>query len=171
LRQRRQNKVRFLSAPILGFEYWNNDNKPVRARELWESIPADARLDDGAFKPKHFWALVVYNYASKAVEILQITQTSIQTQITDLICNEDWGDPREYDLTINRKGQKLDTEYTVQPSPARSLAADVKAAFEAKPINLEALFDGANPFEPVDGAVAETVRTPAEEEDGSRAGF
>jgi hypothetical protein len=41
------NKVRFLSAPILGYEYWNNDNKPVRAREAWESIPADARLDDG----------------------------------------------------------------------------------------------------------------------------
>ncbi len=66
-------------------------------------------------------------------------------------------DPREYDLTINRKGQKLDTEYTVQPSPSKPLSADVKAAYEAKPINLEALFEGANPFEGADGPGATTL--------------
>ena len=65
------------------------------------------------------------------------------------------GDPREYDLTINRKGQKLDTEYTVQPSPAKKLSAEIQAAFEAKPINLEALFDGANPFEGADGPLSD----------------
>jgi hypothetical protein len=41
----------------------------------------------------------------------------------------------------------------------------VKPAFEAKPINLEALFDGANPFEGSDGPAK------PEEEDGSAAGF
>jgi hypothetical protein len=54
------NKFRILTAPIIGWEYWNAENKPVRSRERWSSIPADARLDEGAFKPKHFWAFVVY---------------------------------------------------------------------------------------------------------------
>jgi hypothetical protein len=32
------------------------------------------------------------------------------------IHNEDWGDPRDYNI-ITRKGEKLDTEYTVMASP------------------------------------------------------
>ncbi len=62
-----------------------------------------------------------------------------------------WGDPRGYDVTVNRKGSKLDTEYTVQPSPHKELSAEIKAAYEAKSINLDALFDGANPFGETDG--------------------
>lgn len=144
------NKFRILSAPILGHEYWTEDRKPVRSRELFKFIPTDADISNG-FKPKHFWAFVVWNYAESAVQILELTQTTIQSALTDLIQSDDWGDPRGYDVTVNRKGSKLDTEYTVQPSPHKELPADIKAAFEAKPINLEALFDGANPFGEADG--------------------
>jgi hypothetical protein len=54
----------------------------------------------------------------------------------------------------NRKGQKLETEYTVQPSPAKASLGRHQAAFEAKPVNLEALFVGGNPFEGADGLTA-----------------
>jgi hypothetical protein len=33
------NKFRILSAPIIGYEYWTEDRKPVRSRELWRTIP------------------------------------------------------------------------------------------------------------------------------------
>jgi hypothetical protein len=45
----------------------------------------------------------------------------------------------------------------VQPSPSKALKADIMAAYAAKPISLEALFDGANPFEGADGTSSDLV--------------
>lgn len=141
-----QNKVRILSAPIMGWEYWNTDNKPVRRREILTSVPADARLIDGGFQQKHFWALVVWNYAESAIQIWEITQSTIQGQLQDLINSEDWGDPRGYDITVHRKGQKLDTEYSVMPSVPKKVSGEIMKAYEEKSINLQELFSGGNPM-------------------------
>jgi hypothetical protein len=86
------NKVRILSAPLIGHLYWTKDNKPVRSPEAFKGVPDDARLDDGKFKSKFFWAMAVWNYATSAVQIMEITQASIQGPIEDLAVNEDWGD-------------------------------------------------------------------------------
>jgi hypothetical protein len=56
------------------------------------------------------------------------------------------GDPRGYDITVIRKGQSLDTEYTVQPTPPKEFHPDVQAAFEEKKLELEAVFEGGDPF-------------------------
>lgn len=140
------NKVRILSAPLIGHQYWTKDNKPVRSPEPFKDTPADARLDEGKFKPKFFWALVVWNYAKSAVQIMEITQATIIGPIEDLVANSDWGDPREYDLTINKKGEGLDTEYTVQPSPNKPVPVEAHKAYRSMTIDLEALFRGADPF-------------------------
>jgi hypothetical protein len=52
-----------------------------------------------------------------------------------------------YSVTINRKGESLETEYSVVPSPAQPIPADIIQKFKEKPINLEALFTGGNPFD------------------------
>jgi len=140
------NKIRIMSAPVMGHEYWTTDKKPVRSREPFSAVPADARLDDGQFKPKYFWALVVWNYAQSALQVMEITQSSIQGPIEELALNEDWGDPREYDITINKKGEGLDTEYSVQPSPHKAVPVEAHKAYREARINLEALFDGGDPF-------------------------
>jgi hypothetical protein len=76
------NKFRILSAPILGYEYWTADRKPVRARELWKVIPTDADISGpNGWSPKHFWAFVVYNFEDKAIQILELTQATIQRQL------------------------------------------------------------------------------------------
>jgi hypothetical protein len=77
-------------------------------------VPEDAKLDEGKFKPKFFWAMAVWNCAAKAVQVLEITQASIIGPIEELLVNSDWGDPREYDLTINKKGEGLETEYSAR---------------------------------------------------------
>lgn len=138
-----QNKFRVLSAPIIGYEYWTDENKPVRLKEMPEESPEDMK-EDG--KLKHFWAFVVWNYREKRVQILELTQLSIQGPITDLVNAEDWGNPQQYDLTITKKGQKLDTEYTVQPSPHKELSKEILQAFDSANINLELLFAGQDPF-------------------------
>jgi hypothetical protein len=45
------------------------------------------------------------------------------------------------------KGEALETEYSVMPSPAKETPADIIQKFKEKPINLEALFTGGNPFQ------------------------
>lgn len=137
-------KFRVLSAPVQGWEYWTADNKPVRLREYPQSVPADIRGDS---KIKFFWAFVVWNLDLARVQILELTQSTIINAMRDLINSEDYGDPTGYSITVNRKGEGLDTEYSVIPSPPKETPANVLAAYKKANINLEVLFEGGNPFE------------------------
>ena len=141
------NKFRILSNAVVGWLYWNNDGKPVRLTERPDVLPDDIRYENGKpDKVKHFWAFVVWNYKDNRIQILEITQVSIQGPLEDLVITADWGDPKEYDITITKKGQKLDTEYTVQPSPHKPVSADAHKAYREARVNLEALFTGGDPF-------------------------
>lgn len=137
------NTFRVMGSAIVGYEYWNTSNKPVRAKKMWDAIPSDARLEDGQFKPKHFWAFVVFNYDAKRVQIMEVTQKSIMSAMEALVHNPKWGDPKGYDITVTRTGDGLDTEYSVMPEP-HSPAPDTSVPT----IRLEALFDGSDPFSP-----------------------
>jgi hypothetical protein len=145
-----KTKFRILSAPIMGFEYWNTDSKPVRALEKFETIPADAKLDnEGKFKQRHFWAMKVYNYNTSQIEILQITQKTIQNTILEYAQNEDFGDPRDYDITVSRKGEAIESEYSSIASPPKEVVQEVINADLATPVNLQALLTGDNPFDAI----------------------
>ena len=157
------NKFRVLSKPLIGWEYWNLENKPVRLKERPETLPEDIR-EDG--KIKHFWAFVVWNYRSAKLQILEITQVSIQGAIEDLVLNEDWGSPETYDLTITKKGQKLDTEYSVQPSPHKTAPPEAMDALTHININLPALFKGEDPFADIDHDKTMSENNPFKGEEG-----
>lgn len=69
------------------------------------------------------------------------------TAIKALVQNPKWGDPKKYDIAITKTGDGLDTEYTVQGEPPINDPSDeIVKAKKNKPINLEALFDNADPF-------------------------
>lgn len=137
-----KNQFRILSDAILGWEDWQ-DKKPVRFEmDKKPSISVDPK------KPvKHFWAFVVWNYNMKRVQILQITQKSIQRALTTMITDEDnWGDPKKYDITVTREGDGMDTEYFINPTPPKPLVKEAVDAYTETNINLQALFSGADPF-------------------------
>jgi hypothetical protein len=143
-----KTRFRILSTPLLGFEYWNQDKKPVRNLDKFENIPEDAKLDaEGKFKQRHFWAMKVYNYNTSQVEILEITQKTIQNTILAYAENEDYGDPREYDITVTREGEKMETSYSVIASPPKTASNEVIDADMTTPVNLKALLTGENPFD------------------------
>lgn len=145
-----QNKFRIVSDAIVGYEYWTNGNKPVRLRNYPETKPADIRTnDDGSYTVKHFWAFVVLDRKDAKVKILEITQASIMRNMEDLVLNAEWGDPKQYDITISRTGSGMETRYTVQPSPSKELTKEEKSLVARMEINLNALFDGENPFDRV----------------------
>lgn len=142
-----ENRFRILSSPILGWEYWvdteDGGRKPLRKR--METPFSTVEVDEPE-KIKHFWAMSVYNYKEKKVQILEITQKSIQKILRALAKDEDWGSPKEYDIVITKTGEKLDTEYQVTPKPAKKMDAGIIKAYEDMHIKLEALYDGADPF-------------------------
>jgi len=139
-----QNKFRIISSAIVGYEYWTEDNKPVRMTKYPENKPTDMRADS---KIKHFWAFGVIDREDGAIKILELTQVSIMKAIKVLVDSEDWGDPKGYDFNITRTGKGIETEYTCQPSPHKMLTPEEIIAVKAKPINLDALYDGEDPFE------------------------
>jgi hypothetical protein len=143
-----ENKIRILSKPIIGWLDWK-DKVPHRFR--YNAKP-DKPLGE---KPiKHFWAFLVWNYSEQAVQIIEITQSTIQNAIQTLHKDAEWGQPFFYDIKITRKGKDLDTTYSITPSPKKDLSDEIKKAALDKPAYLEALFDSADPWV-VNGKVTE----------------
>jgi len=136
------NTFRILAKPVVGWENWSG-GKPVRFR-MSDTLPPASDFDND--KHKHFWGLVVYNYRDNAVNILQLTQTSVQNEIMALAKDSDWGDPMSYDIKVTRTGDGLSTEYTVSPKPHKAISKEVKEAAKTVPVNLDALFTSENPF-------------------------
>jgi len=143
--QKGENRIRILSeSPTFGWEYWTTDDKPKRLKERPTTTPADIRINEKNGKPErvsHFWALVVWNYAESAIAILEITQNSLQTGISKLSVDADYGHPGLYDIKINRSGEGLKTEYSIIPVPPKPLEPHIKAEWEKCEIKLESLFE------------------------------
>lgn len=142
--QQGANKFRSLTDVTLGYEYWNADGKPVRMKEMPESKPEDLRInDDGTLSAiKHFWAFLVLDREDNEIKLLMVNQTGIMGQINDLLTNPDWGDPKDYDLTVTRKGEKLETKYSVQPSPKKKITKDELKLVEDTDVDIEKLVFG-----------------------------
>lgn len=139
-----ENKIRILSQPIMGWEDWTAENKPVRfAYNLKPERPITEA------KPiRHFWSLIVWNYHVQKIQILHLTQASIRGKLEDLYRDKEWGQPYYYDIKIFKSGKKLNTKYEMNPSPHRPVEEYIKDAFHAKPIYLEAILTNEDPFAP-----------------------
>lgn len=143
-----ENKLRILSRPVIGWEDWTEDKKPVRF-----GLKFKPEKPINPLKPvKHFWAFIVWNYQSKDVQIMQITQSTIQTAIQNLTKDEDWGSPFDYDIKIIKTGKDKETKYSVNPSPKKPLTEEQTKSALAKRVNLNALYANADPY-----AISDTV--------------
>ena len=111
------NRFRVLSSAIVGWESWIDEGgkrKPLR----WK-MDVRKSVEEIGDDPKHFWAFVVWNYDAEKVQVLELTQKGIMATIKNLTQDEDWGDPKEYDIVVNREGEGLETQYQVTPKPKK----------------------------------------------------
>lgn len=137
-----EHTFRVLSSALVGYEEWI-DKKPVRY--ALDDLPNEPHDFDRP--PKRFWAFVVWNVDLEKIQILEITQKTIQRQITALVKSKAWSDIFSYDITIIRTGKGLDdTEYTVQPLPPTPLSSEITSKFKASNIDLKELLTGGDPF-------------------------
>lgn len=102
-----ENKIRIMSPAVVGYQDWDN-KKPINTPDRQPSI-------DMSKPPKHFWAFIVWNYATNSFQCRQVTQGSIREQIENYINDEDFGSPLNYDLKVKRTGKDLETKYSVTP--------------------------------------------------------
>lgn len=138
-----ENRFRILSRPILGWEDWTPEMKPVRTRY---SDPKPKPINQSK-EVKHFWAMIVWNYSDQKIQILQVTQSTIRDSLVELINDKDWGDPCSYDLKVMKSGKDKQTKYNVNPLPHKPVSEEIRKAFRETPVDLEMLFEGLNPFE------------------------
>lgn len=140
-----ENRFRIISKPVIGWEAWD-DNKKVH-RFPKDSKPAQPLSKDPKNAIKHFWAMIVHNVDTNAIQVLTITQGYIQTQLAGLSKDQDWGAPYAYDIKITKTGADKLTKYVVTPCPKKPVSPEVEKMALDKPINLEALFaENGDPF-------------------------
>ena len=142
-------RIRIMSASLVGYEYFDINNKPIRSKEKFISTPwikAEAKV-------KEFWAFIVWNYWDSKqkidwqFQICEITQSSIKNAIYALYIDKDYWDPKKYDLKVNKSGTtKDDTTYSVIPWPISEVNDDIMSRFLVEKINIEVLFTGGDPF-------------------------
>jgi hypothetical protein len=154
------NHFRILSSPLLGWVFFNEENKPVRrsfeegefTHEELAELKAK-RNDKGEFEgSRHFWIMLVWSYKYNAPKILELTQISIIKPLCGLIEDEDWGDLRGFDINIKREGTgKNDTEFTTTPKPHKPLAPEIEDVIEtldkSRLLDLNAIWKGEYPFQ------------------------
>lgn len=138
-----ENKIRLLCKPIQGWEQWNKDKKVFRYREQPTEIMDEQK------PPYKFASFIVWNYNESKIQILNIKQSGILKAIGVLSKDANWGAPFFYDLIISRQGEGKTTRYNVIPVPPKDVSNEIIQAFINKPIYLDALYDGKDPFSPV----------------------
>ena len=158
------NTVRILSQPLVGYVIFTNEGKPIRREyDPQSSTYGDFTKDeltefnaktreDGSFEgSRHFWIMLVWSYKHNAPKVLDVTQKTVLRDINGLVSDEAWGDPRQYDINISRKGTgRTDTEYTITPKPHKKPAEDiVKFAMDCQEtdlVDLRRIWKGEYPF-------------------------
>lgn len=155
------NKFRILGSfsertAIQGMLYWKTiegKRKPVRyAKNDDGTYPtvAMSELEVNKFgeldTPRYFWALPVWNYQAKKVQILEIKQKTIINAIKAYIGNKKWGNPKDYDIIVTRGKEGEKTVYTVTVDPKEPVEESIIDAYVAINIKIQALFKGEDPF-------------------------
>jgi hypothetical protein len=137
-------RIRILSAaPMEGFQIWgqtaSGDRKAFRFAECPTAEAIDRAfgteyllgLNSFTNKPDEvdfYVAVAVYDYATEAVKVWQITQKTLMRGIEDIAEQEEYDPIQNWDLNIKRE----EKSYAVMPVPPKKEAEkDVLAAWAA----------------------------------------
>jgi len=126
-----ENKFRILSKLVNGWEEWIN-KKPIRY----------STEEDHPEESSYFVAMIVWNYQTEKIEILQIKQVSIWRTITE------FPNAAKHDINVMRAGEGQSTKYGVFKSKESPLSDHIKDAFYKKRCSLEAFMLCDDPFTP-----------------------
>jgi hypothetical protein len=152
--------------PLEGVEVWftkTGGGMTKRITPEWPDAELLSQLEkqvggtvterDGRKAIKPCSAFAVYDYEAEAVRVFSANQKTLLADLARLFSDEDYSDLSQYDVKISRTGKGTDTKYHAVMSPTRrsntKVAQAVINAWDAacaSGFDLEALYDGGNPF-------------------------
>lgn len=131
-----ENVFRVLDSVHMGYEYWTEDKKVQRSYTPITELPPNAAKRENKktkemelIPAKHIWIIPVWNYLTKSIQILTISQKTVQEAILALGRDKDWGAPTKYDLKVVRTGDGFDTDYNISPKPQKELEPEIAEAY------------------------------------------
>ena len=151
-----------------GYESWEDyvkDNgeqgkRPHRMKKAeGERLPKDFIDLDRNGEPQYFWSVVVW-YEGEIV-VYTIKQKTIMHKIILLTEDEeDFGDPRGYDIVVTRYKESGNIKYDVRAKPRKPATQEMLDAVKEAQIDLQVLFikdengiTSLSPFGALEGAV------------------
>lgn len=119
------NVVRIFTKPYQFYTAWTTDatGKQRKIRSAVENCPLVKRGE----KISARWYVGVLNRKNKRTSILEVGP-QIYKQILGLRKKTNWGDPRAYDMDIERQPAGSQPLYIVSPEPKEPLTADEKVS-------------------------------------------
>jgi len=93
---------------------------------------------DGKFDLSTRFAYVVWNYDAGLAQVWSEVSGATYDKIKKLIMNKDYGDITQYDVTVSREGEQLQTKYDIIAArentelPGTALAAVAKIELKAE---------------------------------------
>lgn len=187
-----ENRFRLVAKPVYGAEVWfrristneetgevvtNDDGSPKmesRVKRYRQGEPIVTPPELRAWqkdKARKFIGLLVHNYKSGGIEVLNISQSKLFDDLFEKLRHSaDAPNPFKSDLKINKKfdakkvigGKPFDIyTYTVQQTKENDAPIEVLNALKALPFSpdLDALFGGGDPFEIQDAVIIEPANT------------
>jgi hypothetical protein len=153
-------------APLEGVEVWFTKAEGGMTKRItpeWPDAELLAQLEkqvggkvterDGKKAIKACSAFFVYDYEAEAVKVFSANQKTLLADIERLTSDEDYSELAEWDLKLSRTGKGTDTKYHAAFVPTKrsntKVAQAVINAWDAacsSGADLEALYDGGNPF-------------------------
>lgn len=143
LKDGQEARIRIMSTPIVGWEYWPSPKTVVRY--FPEKKP---RSTVSADQLKEFTAMVVYNYDLDLLQIWSFSQSRVKESLEVLCKNK--GSPFDYDIVVSRHGEDTDTRYILRALSPCKVDKNIEIIFETTPINLYALYVSKDPFKDLD---------------------
>lgn len=97
---------------------------------------------------KLVWSFVIYNKDLKKVQVAEFSQKAIRSFLYSIASGKIKNDWSKFDIQITRKGQGLDTEYTLLAGDTEELTHEEREICVASysQINLQAMEVGEDPF-------------------------
>ena len=151
-------------SPLEYWTVWGESEDGVKKPFRFSAEPSasDIEAELGDFKqrmnyegtaleaPKFGLSFFCFDFADSKIKVFEITQKTLIKELDKLSQDEDYQDLHAWDLKVNRVGLKMNTEYSILPSPRKADSQEkIDAAWNAAQesgYDLQQLLVGGNPF-------------------------
>ena len=100
--------------------------------------------------PKFSLAFFVFDYSDNKIKVFEMPQKTLIKEIDKLSKDEDYANLHDWDLKVTRTGVKMNTEYSILPSPRKKGSQEqIDTAWQAaqdQGYDISQLLIGGSPF-------------------------